>query len=239
MPAKDMIGQRFGRLTVVERAENKADGSETGRAMWKCLCDCGNTTIVSGRNLRNGSTKSCGCLLSERQKERKRGNRSMLVGQKYGRLTVIADTGKGVDGNSLWLCRCDCGNMVQVRSDYLKRGLKRSCGCLQKETREDGTNRRKHGMSKTRLHRIWRGMKSRCFNPNATHYEYYGGRGITVCKEWADSFEKFRDWALANGYSDVLTIDRKDNDGNYEPNNCKWVTVAEQNQNKRNVKRRQ
>lgn len=92
-----------------------------------------------------------------------------------------------------------------------------------------------HGKRKTRLYRIWTNVKTRCYNENDPHFKRYGGRGITVCEEWRNSFEAFYNWAVSNGYSDELTIDRINNDGNYEPSNCRWVTFKEQNQNKRNV----
>ncbi len=92
----------------------------------------------------------------------------------------------------------------------------------------------RHGGTHTRLHKTWIGMNRRCYDKTDNSYKYYGARGIVVCEEWRNSFIKFREWALANGYSDNLTIDRKDNDGNYEPSNCRWVTIKEQNRNTRN-----
>lgn len=92
-----------------------------------------------------------------------------------------------------------------------------------------------HGKRKTRLYRIWANIKTRCTNENDPHYERYGGRGITVCDEWKNDFKAFYDWSMSNGYADDLTIDRINNNGNYEPSNCRWVTIKEQNQNKRNV----
>lgn len=93
-----------------------------------------------------------------------------------------------------------------------------------------------HGKRKTRLYRIWANIKTRCLNPNDPHFERYGARGITVCDEWKDNFQAFYDWSISHGYADNLTIDRKDNNAEYSPDNCRWATVAEQNRNKRTVK---
>ena len=150
---RDLTGQKFGRLTVIERAEN----SNFGLVRWKCLCECGNTTIVQSGNLIQGNTKSCGCI-------------------------------------------------------HLKQG----------------------GKSHSRLYHIWNNMKSRCYNPSNKYYKYYGGRGISICDEWKNNFQVFYDWAIANGYSDNLSIDRMDASGNYCPDNCRWATIKEQQSNKRN-----
>ena len=160
-----------------------------------------------------------------------------LTGQKFGRLSVVADTGKRRHSYVVWLCRCDCGNVTEVISDSLKRGNTKSCGCLHDELaaeRIKGVKTvPKHGLSHHRLFGIWSGMKTRCYNPNNKDFKDYGGRGITICAEWLADFQRFYDWAMKNGYQDSLTIDRKDVNGNYEPSNCKWATRAEQSRNQR------
>jgi hypothetical protein len=154
-----------------------------------------------------------------------------LSGKRFGLLSVLCKTeGRDRKGAIIWKCACDCGNETNVRSDSLLSGHTRSCGCL------IATVATKHGMRHTRLYRIWGLMKSRCFNPNRDNFASYGGRGITVCEEWINDFPVFRDWALSNGYNDGLSIDRIDNDGNYEASNCRWVSPKVQCNNRRNNK---
>lgn len=153
-----------------------------------------------------------------------------LTGRKFGRLTVLCRV-PSVNKRTKWKCVCECGNEIEVESYNLKTGHTNSCGCWQKEA--TSTANRTHGQRKTRLYRIWVCMRNRCYQKNYHAFQHYGGRGITVCDEWNNSFETFRDWAMSHGYTDNLTIDRKDNDKGYSPENCKWSTMAEQNQNKR------
>lgn len=160
----DLIGQRFGRLTVKSFAEYRYQPNGHKTAYWNCVCDCGETKIVSSGSLKNGATKSCGCLRKEMMRERQyRGGKSKLYG----------------------------------------------------------------------VHRM---MKKRCYDKNYEHYKNYGQRGITVCDEWLgeNGYLAFRKWAESNGYKDGLTLDRKDNDKGYSPENCTWETRKHQSNNKRN-----
>lgn len=157
--------------------------------------------------------------------------RNDLTGQRFGRLTVLEFVPTD-DRNSCWKCQCDCGKIKIVRAPDLNSGRTKSCGCLRKELASK--NNTIHGKAHTKLHEVWKGIKARSYNINDKEYQHYGGRGITVCDEWRNDFMSFYDWAMANGYSDTLTIDRIDNDGNYEPLNCQWVTMKEQARNKRN-----
>lgn len=159
-------------------------------------------------------------------------------GQRFGRLTVIdGPLKKRESGRSraYWLCRCDCEKTVWVRENNLKSGHTQSCGCLAADTRRHG-KRFKYGNEyarKMRLYRIWSEMRYRCSKPTNKDFKYYGGRGIAVCAEWLYDFTSFREWAMSAGYQDDLTIDRIDVDGNYCPENCRWVTMSEQNKNHR------
>lgn len=154
----------------------------------------------------------------------------IIKGKKFGRWTIVSSKPK-YKGQKMWLCKCDCGKEAIVRGTSLTSGASRSCGCLQKDaTRIANT---KHGHYDTRLHRIWSGIKTRCNNPNSTSYRNYGRRGIRICDEWLHDYVTFERWALSHGYDDALTIDRINNDGNYEPVNCRWITRQEQNKNKR------
>lgn len=299
----NLQGQRFGRLTVL-----KDSGKRTrGNVIWVCLCSCGKVREALASHLKRRHTRSCGCLQRElaskrfathgesktklyrvwhnikkrcynpraisykyyggkgiilcsewhndylafktwalangykesltlgrkdknenytpencrwitRSKVAKAGN---LQGKRFGRLTALRDSGKRACGCVIWACLCDCGNFTEVSSNSLKRGDTRSCGCLKREKMF------KHGGTKTRLYATWKGMKRRCYSPKFRNYKCYGGRGIQVCTEWKNDFIAFRNWALNNGYADNLTIDRIDNNGNYEPSNCQFLTRPE------------
>lgn len=156
-----------------------------------------------------------------------------MVGQRFGRLVVqsLIDDVASSDVPTRWKCLCDCGNTVVVRGYNLVSGGTKSCGCLMRERASE--QNKTHGETKTRIHNIWNHMKQRCENPSNKAYGWYGGRGISVCEEWHD-YTVFRNWAVSHGYRDNLTLDRIDVNGNYEPANCRWITLREQQRNKRN-----
>ena len=214
--AFELTGQKFNKLTVI----SKNGKSSSGDILWKCRCDCGNEINVISTHLKSNNTKSCGCIKI-----------IDLVGQKFGKLSVISLSSNNhynyVSRSAVWLCKCDCGNLTNVIGNSLREGVTRSCGCLNKELKTT------HGMKNTPEYQAWQGLKQRCGNSNDPSYNRYGGRGINVCERWLNSFENF--------YTDMgpkpspdHSIDRyPNNNGNYEPGNCKWSTDTEQQNNRR------
>lgn len=150
------------------------------------------------------------------------------TGMRFGQWTVVERAGAR-NRHALWSCMCDCGRRTIVDGNSLRKGASMSCGCRKGIT---------HGKRNTRLYAVWASMKARCFCKTNSDYKHYGARGITVCNEWKNDFQSFYDWAMANGYDEnapcgQFTIDRIDNDGNYEPTNCRWITIQDQQKNKR------
>lgn len=161
-----------------------------------------------------------------------------ITGDRFGRLTVLALTPKRHNRCAIWLCRCDCGKVVEVQGSYLRNGDTQSCGCLHDETAaEHGrTAMRTHGGYNDRLHRVWTDMLTRCRNPHCKAYPNYGGRGIKVCQEWEQSYKAFKDWANLHGYDEnapygECTIDRIDVNGDYCPSNCRFIPLSAQSRN--------
>ena len=221
---EDLTGQRFGELTVIRDSGER----QNHKILWLCRCDCGNELKVTTGNLHQGVStrcKRCGC---------KHAAMTMLVdlrGKKFGRLTPIEVVGSDKYSKHIWKCKCDCGNTTYATTELLTSGKTKSCGCYkQDEFKQRVTT---HGMTNTRVYNIWQLMKDRCLNSKNLHFYCYGGRGITVCERWKDSFENFLS-DMGNPSND-LSIDRIDPDGNYEPSNCRWATVYQQAHNKRNT----
>lgn len=169
-----------------------------------------------------------------------------IIGNKYGKLTVVKYTGINSRRQALFECKCDCGNICIVAGCSLRIGHTNSCGCMQKKKAQEqmkyinsnglaSKGNLKHGDRYTRLYRIWCSMKKRCYYSKYEHYDRYGRRGIRICDEWKNDFLKFKEWALTHGYSENLEIDRINNDGNYEPNNCRWQNRENQVRNRSNT----
>lgn len=155
-----------------------------------------------------------------------------LIGQKYGRLTIIKEVKPYIWNNRKYckvLCKCDCGNYKEIRLDNLKSGSIKSCGCLRKEK----LNSYKHGLRKHPLYKVWMDMKQRCYNFNNSAYKNYGDRGITVCKKWINNPKTFIEWALSNGWKKDLVIDRIDNNKGYLSDNCRFVNYGLSSRNQR------
>lgn len=226
-PANDLTGKRYGKLVVTGLS-----GRRSGQLLWRCKCDCGRYKDIVAYSLTHGRSRSCGRCTNTI------GERAFVdrTGQRYGRLVAIRRIGTK-HHEALWLCRCDCGSYVEVVGGNLENGNTESCGCLRKETASIiGLRTTTHGKSKTRLYEVWSTMKQRCANRKQISYSHYGARGIKVCDEWLNDFASFYEWSMKAGYDPeaprgACTLDRIDNDGDYEPSNCRWVDMSVQRSN--------
>ena len=221
--AVDLTGKKFGKLTVLYKSGSNGPGT-----VWRCKCECGNVVDVQGYRLTQGNRRSCGCNWHTTKAED-------LTGKRFGQLTVIRRAENQNGAHASWVCKCICGNECTVTSDHLKSGNTVSCGCVGAKALQP---HKTHGMSGSRLYKVWRNMVQRCENPNVESYKYYGARGITVCRQWRDDYAAFYEWAMANGYDPnakfgECTIDRIDVNGNYEPDNCRWADMKVQRHNQR------
>ena len=217
---QNLIGKRFGKLLVVSEVPMKQNKAYR----WLCKCDCGKKIIVKNSALKEGIVKSCGCEYGKN-----------LIGLKFGKLEIVDKVFE--NKHTLYLCKCECGNFTKQRFSTLKRGDVKSCGCLGKEFKQKGNV--VHNLYYSRIYKIYNGMKNRCYCKTDYHYENWGKRGITICDEWLgkNGFINFYNWAISNGYNDNLSIDRIDNNGSYEPSNCRWTTKeVQQNNTRRNKK---
>lgn len=166
-------------------------------------------------------------------------NKINLKGSRFKKLLVLEETSlRDSSGSVIWKCQCDCGNIVYSSTRLLRTGDIVSCGCFHTEfVKLLGKSNKMHGLCNSRLYTIYTNIKQRCFNKLNANYYNCGGRGIKVCDEWKDNFMNFYNWAMNNGYKDDLTIERIDVNGDYEPDNCKWILLCEQAWNKRNTRK--
>lgn len=226
----DFIGQKFGMLEII----GESPTTKFGR-MAVVKCDCGNTKIYSLADLRIGRKKSCGCIKKSLENPLYIGfELDDYIGLTFGRLKILEITGKNSHGVEC-LAICECGKIKTFLLTHLKCGKTQSCGCLRRE--HLGLLTTTHGLSRHPLCSIWRGIKSRCYNPKMDNYKWYGGIGVIMCDLWLNSFKSFYDWAIENGWEKGLEIDRfPDKKGNYSPENCR-ITTHKKNMNNTSLNR--
>ena len=205
---KDYTGQKINKLIAIEFSH-----IEKNNAYWKFRCDCGNIVIKKSNNVFTGRNKSCGCTR----------DREKYIGKRFGKLIVESFSHVNDKGRTFVKCKCDCGNETITNASSLIRVV--SCGC----------SKIKHGMSKTLTYKSYNSMRRRVLNSKDIGYKRYGGRGITICERWLESFENFLE--DMGERPEGTTIDRIENDGNYEPSNCKWSTPKEQANNRSTSKK--
>lgn len=234
MPIENLIDRKFGRLRVISFG-----GIDDAGARWVCLCRCGIEKNIRSGSLKNGTTRSCGCLRKEKTSKTGRNNLgSEIIGQRFGRLTVRRHIKK-----SMWRCLCDCGKYCHVRRRSLLDGVTKSCGCLRRQiaSKRNLIHGHTRNQSPSQEFVIWSGMKQRCFNPKSISFKNYGGRGISICERWISGDGKRTGYQcffddMGKRPSREHSIDRIDNNGNYEPDNCRWATAKQQVKNRRPTK---
>jgi hypothetical protein len=226
-----MTGQKFGKWTVLHRTE---EVSTDKRTYWICECGgCGRKFRVDGHNLRSGSTTQCRYCGYASIRGRKDAVRPNLVGKRFNMLTVLSRA-DNIGSHPAWRVKCErCGTEKVIREQAITSLRTKSCGCYQKQGQIEAHT--KHGMARSREYGIWRSMRKRCQDPKHPSYEGYGGRGIRVCERWDKSFADFIA-DVGRAPSKHHQLHRKENNGNYEPNNWEWSTRTDNMRNRRNTR---
>lgn len=210
----DLTNQKIGKLTAIKLCDDRKDSNQTTK-LWECKCDCGNIVYKSARILNEAKKLnrniSCGCS-----------TKIDLTGKKFGNITIKRYL-YSKQKQRFWECKCDCGDLLILNSNYFK---SHKCNCLKLQ--------KQHTNYLYRIRTIFYKMRHRCYNTTDKNYKNYGGRSIKICDEWLNDIDKFVEWSLLNGYKPNLEIDRINNNGNYEPNNCRWVDNYIQANNKTN-----
>lgn len=240
----DLTGQTFHRLEVIKRVDN----DKFGRAQFICICRSDShepkEVVVSGQLLTSGKTKSCGCIKTGKQRDYR-----AHIGEIHNRLKILEygwkpakNPNRKIKTQPWFICECECGNSIDVLASNVLNGHTKSCGCYEKDcARERGRAQlTTHGESKTRLYGIWIDIRRRCYDENNHNYYKYGLKGISMCDEWRDNFEAFRDWCIEHGYREDIdekgrnriSIDRIKNTKGYAPDNCRFTTRIIQARNK-------
>ena len=225
------VGDVFGELVVCE-VLGKFHYPKDNHHFYKVKCSCGSETIVTGTHLKTGKKQSC--KICNRKKSIENKTDYLKIGERFGKLVIVENLGKikpEISNHRYYKVKCDCGKVEISRDSLLRTGKKIECYLCSTKKRPQY----KHGMTNTRLFAIWQGMKQRCNCKTCEAYKWYGGRGISICKDW-EEFTMFYDWAIKNGYQDNLSLDRINVNGNYEPGNCRWATDKQQMNNMRTNK---
>lgn len=227
MAYKDITGMRFGYVIVIKETDPIVRNNGNIERRWLCRCDCGNQVIINRSTLKEGTSTSCGCKTKPIE---------IKPGDRFNKLLILKQVEnvreKTGHKRRAFLCRCDCGNIVIIKGhDFNKNRI--SCGHCGKNKSKEKT---KKDIKVDKLYRIWYGMKKRCEDPQNHAFHYYGGKGVRICNEWKgdNGYDNFKTWAMNNGYSDKLSIDRINPNGDYSPDNCRWADSKTQMRNRTN-----